>query len=155
LPGLLPVAERVHGPLRERGRDPGPPARLRPVRAGRAVRPGPRAVLRQHDGHHHVPRALRRPEGSRLTRGTSTTAGPAGPALVVPFPAAPAGRRPTLAAVQICPSCGEENPDRFRLCGFCGTQLAQETPAEEVRRTVSVVFSDLKGSTTLGEQLDS
>ncbi|MGH3074625.1 MAG: DUF7577 domain-containing protein, partial [Gaiellales bacterium] len=21
----------------------------------------------------------------------------------------------------ICPSCGEENPDRFRLCGFCGT----------------------------------
>jgi class 3 adenylate cyclase/tetratricopeptide (TPR) repeat protein len=57
--------------------------------------------------------------------------------------------------VQICPSCGEENPDRFRLCGFCGTQLAEEAPAEEVRRTVSVVFSDLKGSTTLGEQLDS
>ena len=19
-----------------------------------------------------------------------------------------------------CPGCGEENPDRFRLCGFCG-----------------------------------
>jgi class 3 adenylate cyclase/tetratricopeptide (TPR) repeat protein len=57
--------------------------------------------------------------------------------------------------VQICPSCGEENPDRFRLCGFCGTPLVQEAPAEEVRRTVSVVFSDLKGSTTLGEQLDS
>ncbi|HEY7476809.1 MAG TPA: adenylate/guanylate cyclase domain-containing protein, partial [Actinomycetota bacterium] len=57
--------------------------------------------------------------------------------------------------MQICPSCGEENPDRFRLCGYCGTQLAQEAPAEEVRRTVSIVFSDLKGSTTLGEQLDS
>jgi class 3 adenylate cyclase len=57
--------------------------------------------------------------------------------------------------VQICPSCGEENPDRFRLCGFCGTQLVQEAPAEEVRRTVSIVFSDLKGSTSLGEQLDS
>jgi class 3 adenylate cyclase/tetratricopeptide (TPR) repeat protein len=57
--------------------------------------------------------------------------------------------------VQICPSCGEENPDRFRLCGFCGTQLVQEAPAEEVRRTVSVVFSDLKGSTSLGERLDS
>jgi predicted ATPase/class 3 adenylate cyclase len=23
-----------------------------------------------------------------------------------------------------CPSCGEENPSRFRLCGFCGTSLA-------------------------------
>ena len=23
-----------------------------------------------------------------------------------------------------CPSCGEENPARFRLCGFCGTSLA-------------------------------
>ena len=20
-----------------------------------------------------------------------------------------------------CPACGEENPDKFRLCGFCGT----------------------------------
>ena len=26
--------------------------------------------------------------------------------------------------MQICPSCGEENPARFRLCGFCGTPLA-------------------------------
>ncbi len=23
----------------------------------------------------------------------------------------------------VCPSCGEENPSRFRLCGFCGTAL--------------------------------
>jgi predicted ATPase/class 3 adenylate cyclase len=57
--------------------------------------------------------------------------------------------------MQICPSCGEENPDRFRLCGICGTKLAPDDVAEEVRRTVSVVFSDLKGSTTLGEQLDT
>jgi class 3 adenylate cyclase/tetratricopeptide (TPR) repeat protein len=57
--------------------------------------------------------------------------------------------------VQICPGCGEENPDRFRLCGFCGTALAPEAPVEEVRRTVSIVFSDLKGSTALGELLDS
>ncbi len=26
--------------------------------------------------------------------------------------------------MQICPECGEENPDRFRLCGFCGATLA-------------------------------
>ena len=57
--------------------------------------------------------------------------------------------------MQICPNCGEENPDRFRLCGFCGTALAPEAPVEEVRRTVSIVFSDLKGSTALGERLDS
>jgi class 3 adenylate cyclase/tetratricopeptide (TPR) repeat protein len=57
--------------------------------------------------------------------------------------------------MQICPSCGEENPDRFRLCGFCGTQLVPETKTADVRKTVSIVFCDLKGSTNLGEQLDS
>jgi len=57
--------------------------------------------------------------------------------------------------VQICPSCGEENPDKFRLCGFCGTALAPALPAQEVRKTVSIVFSDLKGSTAMAEKLDS
>src|SRR2546422_10372148 len=54
-----------------------------------------------------------------------------------------------------CPGCGEENPDRFRLCGFCGTPLTAPLPAQESRRTVATVFSDLKGSTSLGERLDS
>ena len=57
--------------------------------------------------------------------------------------------------MQICPSCGEENPAKFRLCGFCGTPLAPELPAQEVRKTVTIVFSDLKGSTAMGEKLDS
>jgi predicted ATPase/class 3 adenylate cyclase len=57
--------------------------------------------------------------------------------------------------MQICSNCGEENPDRFRLCGFCGTALAPPLPAQEVRKTVTIVFSDLKGSTSLGEKLDS
>jgi len=56
--------------------------------------------------------------------------------------------------VQICPNCGEENPDRFRICGLCGTQLAPEVAPEKVRKTVSIVFCDLKGSTALGEKLD-
>ncbi len=30
--------------------------------------------------------------------------------------------------MQICPSCGEENPDKFRVCGFCGTALAAAEP---------------------------
>ena len=66
--------------------------------------------------------------------------------------------------MQICPSCGEENPAKFRLCGYCGTPLTDAAaapaappppPAEETRRTVSIVFSDLQGSTDLGERLDS
>ncbi len=55
----------------------------------------------------------------------------------------------------VCPSCGEENPDRFRLCGFCGTALVATPPVQEVRKTVTIVFSDLKGSTAMGEKLDS
>src|SRR6266508_2482580 len=62
---------------------------------------------------------------------------------------------PYTRPVQVCPNCGEENPDRFRLCGICGTKLAPDEVAHEVRKTVTVVFSDLKGSTTLGERLDS
>jgi predicted ATPase/class 3 adenylate cyclase len=57
--------------------------------------------------------------------------------------------------VQICPNCGEENPPRFRLCGYCGTALAPELPAQERRKVVTIFFSDLKGSTELGEALDS
>ncbi len=55
----------------------------------------------------------------------------------------------------ICRACGEENPERFRLCGFCGTPLAPPQAAPEVRKTVTIVFSDLTGSTALGESLDS
>jgi predicted ATPase/class 3 adenylate cyclase len=54
-----------------------------------------------------------------------------------------------------CPGCGEENPDRFRLCGYCGTVLVARLPPQEVRKTVTIVFCDLKGSTELGDRLDS
>lgn len=57
-----------------------------------------------------------------------------------------------------CPSCGEENPPRFRLCGFCGAALAPAPPAlpaRELRKTVTLVFCDLVGSTVLGEHLDA
>ncbi|HEY6958247.1 MAG TPA: adenylate/guanylate cyclase domain-containing protein [Candidatus Limnocylindria bacterium] len=56
--------------------------------------------------------------------------------------------------MQRCPRCGEENPDRFRLCGFCGTELVPQAPPAEIRKTVTIIFCDLKGSTNLGERLD-
>jgi class 3 adenylate cyclase/tetratricopeptide (TPR) repeat protein len=57
--------------------------------------------------------------------------------------------------MQVCPNCGEENPDRFRLCGYCGAKLVQDDAPQAARKLVSVVFCDLAGSTTLGETLDS
>jgi class 3 adenylate cyclase/tetratricopeptide (TPR) repeat protein len=53
----------------------------------------------------------------------------------------------------VCPSCGQENPEGFRFCGACGAALAS-SPPREVRKTVTVVFCDVTGSTALGEQLD-
>ncbi|HEX2542640.1 MAG TPA: adenylate/guanylate cyclase domain-containing protein [Caldimonas sp.] len=56
-----------------------------------------------------------------------------------------------------CPKCNEENPPKFRLCGYCGAPLVAAPPAlpvREVRRTVTLIFVDLKGSTALGEKLD-
>src|SRR5215471_8111957 len=57
-----------------------------------------------------------------------------------------------------CPQCGEEVPDRFRLCGYCGAQLPAAVvplPVREVRKTVTIVFCDLKDSTALAERIDS
>jgi len=57
--------------------------------------------------------------------------------------------------VQICPACGQENPDGFRLCGMCGASLASETrEAGEERKIVSVLFTDLVGFTGRAEALD-
>ena len=59
-----------------------------------------------------------------------------------------------------CPQCNEENPPKFRLCGYCGAPLRPDAappvplPSRKVRRTVTIVFSDLKDSTALGERLD-
>ncbi|HLY36191.1 MAG TPA: adenylate/guanylate cyclase domain-containing protein, partial [Candidatus Limnocylindria bacterium] len=56
-----------------------------------------------------------------------------------------------------CPSCGEANPERARFCLSCGTALSAEGAGErarETRRQVSVLFTDVAGSTTIGEQLD-
>ena len=54
-----------------------------------------------------------------------------------------------------CPNCGEQNPDRAKFCLNCATPLtAPAEPAGEVRKTVSIVFCDVTGSTAMGEGLD-
>ncbi|MGH8070650.1 MAG: AAA family ATPase [Candidatus Entotheonellia bacterium] len=76
-----------------------------------------------------------------------------------------------------CPSCGFENPPRFKFCGACGTPLIgqpyapQATPTDELRgtqaaqtmrltppaaerRQLTVLFCDLVDSTPLATQLD-
>jgi class 3 adenylate cyclase len=54
----------------------------------------------------------------------------------------------------VCPSCGQENPEGFRLCGMCGSPLAAEPEAREERKVVTVLFCDLVGSTAQAEGLD-
>src|SRR5688500_16938130 len=53
-----------------------------------------------------------------------------------------------------CERCGQENPAIARFCLACGTPLAAGTERREVRKTVTVVFADVTGSTALGERLD-
>jgi class 3 adenylate cyclase/tetratricopeptide (TPR) repeat protein len=56
--------------------------------------------------------------------------------------------------VSVCASCGQDNPAGFRFCGNCGAPLEHAEPPREVRKTVTIVFSDVTGSTALGERLD-
>jgi class 3 adenylate cyclase/tetratricopeptide (TPR) repeat protein len=53
-----------------------------------------------------------------------------------------------------CPRCGRENPADARFCSACGAGLGTHV-IDEVRKTVTVVFCDLVGSTSLGERLDA
>jgi class 3 adenylate cyclase len=50
-----------------------------------------------------------------------------------------------------CPRCGFENAAGSRFCAQCAAPLEQ---GREVRKTVTVVFCDITGSTALGESVD-
>jgi class 3 adenylate cyclase/tetratricopeptide (TPR) repeat protein len=54
----------------------------------------------------------------------------------------------------ICASCGAENRESARFCDACGTVLTAAPQAREQRKTVTVLFCDVAGSTALGERLD-
>src|SRR5437016_10729303 len=54
-----------------------------------------------------------------------------------------------------CPACGQENPEGSRFCGMCGAALAVvAVPTREERKVVTIVFTDLVGSTARAEGLD-
>ena len=54
-----------------------------------------------------------------------------------------------------CPSCRYDNQEGARFCQQCGHSLVSEsTAAQELRKTVTVLFCDLTGSTSLGETID-
>ncbi len=55
-----------------------------------------------------------------------------------------------------CAHCGFESNETFRFCPECGAASAQgpATFTHEQRKTVTVLFCDLAGSTALGETLD-
>jgi class 3 adenylate cyclase/tetratricopeptide (TPR) repeat protein len=54
-----------------------------------------------------------------------------------------------------CLRCGEDNPHQARFCMHCATELPGSTASSHrVRKTVTVLFSDIVDSTRLGDQRD-
>jgi class 3 adenylate cyclase/tetratricopeptide (TPR) repeat protein len=57
--------------------------------------------------------------------------------------------------VSTCSACGSSNAEDARFCSACGERLTPaEAPTPEVRKTVTIVFCDVVGSTSLAEGLD-
>ena len=55
--------------------------------------------------------------------------------------------------MHLCPTCGASNAERARFCSECGAALGAPA-SREARKTVTVLFADVTGSTALGERLD-
>jgi class 3 adenylate cyclase len=54
-----------------------------------------------------------------------------------------------------CPSCGADNRGGARFCDACGARLDEvASPDSQVRKTVTVLFADVTGSTALRERSD-
>ena len=53
-----------------------------------------------------------------------------------------------------CEACGHENREGAKFCEDCAAPLTEQSTPHEVRKTVTVVFCDVAGSTAMGEALD-
>jgi class 3 adenylate cyclase/tetratricopeptide (TPR) repeat protein len=56
--------------------------------------------------------------------------------------------------VSACPACGHEAADSAKFCPECGAPFATAPAPREQRKTVTVLFCDVAGSTALGESTD-
>jgi len=54
----------------------------------------------------------------------------------------------------VCIACGRENPQGAKFCNECGAGLVAAPASRQQRKTVTVLFCDVTGSTALGERLD-
>ena len=54
----------------------------------------------------------------------------------------------------ICATCGRESEGQFTFCPHCGSELTARPVPREQRKTVTVLFCDVTGSTALGESTD-
>src|SRR5918992_3522198 len=57
-----------------------------------------------------------------------------------------------------CSRCGAANADVARFCQQCGARVEHRRAGDataEVRKTVTILFSDITSSTQLGETLDA
>ena len=54
-----------------------------------------------------------------------------------------------------CPQCGQENPEIAKFCLACGTPMVAEPPKRaEERKLITVLFTDIVGSTAAAEDMD-
>jgi class 3 adenylate cyclase/tetratricopeptide (TPR) repeat protein len=56
--------------------------------------------------------------------------------------------------VSTCAACGRESEGDFAFCPYCGAELVAGPSTREQRKTVTVLFCDVSGSTALGESTD-
>src|SRR6266516_4052165 len=54
----------------------------------------------------------------------------------------------------VCASCGHELPEDAKFCLECGAPVTPAAAPREQRKTVTVLFCDVVGSTELGESTD-
>jgi class 3 adenylate cyclase len=54
----------------------------------------------------------------------------------------------------VCAACGHELPEGAKFCLECGAPVAPAAAPREQRKTVTVLFCDVAGSTELGESTD-
>src|SRR5262249_30317340 len=53
-----------------------------------------------------------------------------------------------------CRSCGESSPERARFCVACGSPVGGTAARAETRKLVTVLFTDISGSTALAARLE-